>query len=326
MARSDLAGIAAAMREAASVLITTHAHPDGDAVGSMLALAELARALGCRRVQCVVADPVPRLYRWLPGVDAVAAPSKAETPVDLLVLVDASSPERAGSAAKVFLHAASIAIVDHHVEDPPEGCLAFIDSSYAAAGEIVVELFEAAGVAMSRDAAVCAYVAIATDTGGFRFSNTTARTHRMAAALVDCGVDAGAVSARIFDAMPPSKVELLRGVLNRLEFHADGRLVFGAVSQADIAAAGALDEDFDGLINYARNVEGVELAVLVREMVDGQWKVSCRSGAGVSCAQMMKGFGGGGHERAAGATLDLPLDEVRACVLNAGCEALGTSA
>jgi phosphoesterase RecJ-like protein len=323
MAKSDLVGIAAAMREARSILVTTHVHPDGDAIGSVLALAELARALGCASVQCVLHDPVPRLYRWLPGSETIRQPSEAPASVDLILLTDASHAERTGSVAPEFGAAAKIAVVDHHVEDPPESYLFFSDSTYGAAGEIVVDLFEAAGVPLTRDAAVCAYIAILTDTGGFRFSNTSARTHRAAAATIESGVDVATVSAHMLDAMTPSKFALLRGILNGLEFHAGGRIAYGMVSQADMAEAGALDEDFDGLINYARNVEGVELAILMRQTADGKWKASCRSTEAVSCSSLMRCFGGGGHERAAGATLDMPPEKVRERVLEAACAALG---
>lgn len=326
MARSDLAGIAAALRAARSVLVTTHVHPDGDAVGSVLAVAGLARTLGCPDVTCLLHDPVPRLYRWLPGASSIAQPSGTIPAVDLVVLVDASHAERTGSVAPAFAAAAKVAVIDHHVEDPPEEYLYFSDASYGAAGEIVVDLFEAAGVPMTHDPALCAYVAIATDTGGFRFSNTTARTHRIVAGLLDCGVDVATVSGHVFDAMSPSKFSLLRHVLNKMEFHANGRIAFGAVSQADMAEAGALDEDFGGLINYAGNVEGVELAILLRQTADGKWKASCRSGEGVSCASLMRLFGGGGHERAAGASLDLSLEEARERVLGAARATLGETA
>ena len=136
-------------------------------------------------------------------------------------------------------------------------------------------------------------------------------------------MDVATVSAHLLDAMTPSKFALLRGILNGLEFHAGGRIAYGMVSQADMAEARALDEDFDGIINYARNVEGVELAILVRQTADGKWKASCRSADSVSCASLMRGFGGGGHERAAGATLDIPQEDVRRRMLEAACAALG---
>lgn len=315
MPASSLSAIIQEIRVAESFLITTHVNPDGDAVGSMLALAHLLRAMGKARVTCVIDDEVPRLYRWLPGAEAVVNSTDAPNPVDAAIVVDVARRDRIGKVADRIAPGTRILALDHHLEAKPYGDLYFVDASYAAAGEIVVDCFEAAGVTMSHDAAVCAYVAVTTDTGGFRFSNTNPRTHRIAAALLEAGIDVAAISARCFDVMSVPKYKLLRHILDEVRFGDEGRLAYVEVTAGAMEQEGASGEDLDGLINFVRNIEGVEVAVLFREVNGATTKVSLRSRPGFNSAEALSELGGGGHAAAAGATLPLPLRSVKQEVL-----------
>lgn len=315
--RGSLAEIVEALRAGRSFVVTSHDHPDGDAVGSALAMTHLLRALGKTDIHCVLSGPVPRIYQWLPGADCVTLAEAGVPACDTLVVVDVAQRERFEEVARRVNTGAKAVVVDHHPEPVPYGDVVFIDSTYAAVGEILVALFEAADTPLTRDAATCAYVAQTTDTGGFRFSNTSARSHRIAARLLDTGLDVADISRRVFDEMSLPKAMLLEKVLARRVLCMEGRVAYAEMSARDMAEAGASDEDVDGLVNYLRNLAGVEVSILFRELETHKTKVSVRSFDAVNAGTFLEQFGGGGHRAAAGATVPLPMHEVRDVVLRA---------
>jgi len=324
MPKTDLDGVAAALRSGESFLISSHISPDGDAIGSMLALKELLRAMGKSPLTCAIDGPVPQAYRWLPGAsDIVETPGRVSSSHDTAVIVDVGRRDRLGAAADLIGPSSQVIVLDHHLEDAAEGDVVFVDPSYASVGEIITELFDVVGVAMPREAAECAYVAVATDTGGFRFSNTSPRTHRIAARLIAAGLDVAELSARMFERMSAPKFRLLRRVLDRLEILEDGRLAFSYLTLSDMRECGAAGEDVEGLVNFPRNIEGVEVGMLFREVGEATVKVSMRSQRGFNCAELLRGFGGGGHAPAAGATLARPLREAMTQVTSRVRAALG---
>ncbi|MBI5095688.1 MAG: bifunctional oligoribonuclease/PAP phosphatase NrnA [Candidatus Hydrogenedentes bacterium] len=315
MPASDLAAIVAELRAAESVLITTHVNPDGDAVGSALALAHFMLALGKTEITVGLEHRVPRLYQWLPGAENVVESEAIPASFDIALVIDVARRDRIGTVANHIPKSAKVIVLDHHLESAPYGDMYLVDPTYAAAGEIVTECFSVAGVPMSMDAAVCAYVAITTDTGGFRFSNTNARTHLIAARLVETGIDVATISSRCFDVMSEPKFRLLRYVMDAVQFGNGGKLAYAEVTAKAMEEAGALGEDFDGIINFIRNIEGVEVAVLFREVNLGTTKVSLRSRPGFNSAEALHNLGGGGHAAAAGATLPMQLASARERVL-----------
>ena len=320
--RTDLNGILAALRESASVLVCSHVSPDGDSVGSAIACCRLLRALGVPRVDCVQPDPVPERYDWIPGAESVLAPSQVCDRYETLLIVDVAQVKRIGGVANLIHEDMNIVVLDHHLEEDPYGDIVHLDPTASATGELVVDLYEAAGMPIDTDAATAMYVAITTDTGGFRFANTTARTHRHTATLVDKGIDVSEISRRVFDLTPLSKFRLMVRVLDRARFLAAGRIAFSELSEADLDELHATGEDMEGLINFMRNVVGVEVAVLFREFDNDVTKFSVRSTNGLNAAEFCKPFGGGGHVAAAGATVEEPLKEVRPRVLDRLCALL----
>lgn len=315
MTAIDLAGVVSELRRADSFLITTHASPDGDAIGSMLAVRFLLEAMGKTRVTCVSHDPVPKVYRWLPGVTEVRRPSDSIEPFDLAVIVDVSQRGRIGRVGDHIPAGVRSLVIDHHLETQPCGDVNFVDPTYAATGEIITELFEVADMPLSVEAAECAYVALATDTGSFRYSSTTARSHRMAERLINAGIDVGSISERVFDFMSLAKFRLMSHVLQRMQFACDGRVAYNEVSLRELQELSAKSEDLDGLVNLARNIEGVEVAMLFKEIGPASTKVSMRSNRDFNSALFLQRFGGGGHACAAGATMSLPLNQARESVL-----------
>ncbi|MEA3365611.1 MAG: DHH family phosphoesterase, partial [Candidatus Hydrogenedentes bacterium] len=182
--------------------MTSHVFPDGDAIGAVLALYHVLCAMGQAEVACVLEDPVPHRYEWLPGVDRICSPEECTPPFDLAVIVDVAHRDRVGDVAKLLDDDTQVIVLDHHIEENPEGHLALVDPRYAATGELIIELMDAAGVALNQEIAICAYVALTTDTGSFKYSNTTERSHLMAARLVATGLPVAEIGRRVFDAIP----------------------------------------------------------------------------------------------------------------------------
>jgi phosphoesterase RecJ-like protein len=319
MRRLSLEDAVDELRGAESVIISTHAGPDGDAVGSMLGMAQLLKTLGKKLIKCVMADPVPDTYSLLPGAEHIvshASESIADT-YDLAILLDAGNPERAGDAEEVLSLGKRLLIIDHHLDEGPHGAMGIIDSSYAATGEIVAELFAAAEVPLTRDAATCLYVAQVTDTGSYRYSNTSARSHAIASRLHDAGIDASGLCEAIFERMRKPEFALLRMALERMEFRDGGRVAFTMVTEQDVAAIGARKEDLNNIANYARNIEGVEVGILFKGIGPEETKVSMRSRDGFDAAGFLRDFGGGGHAAAAGATINQDVIATRDMLLKA---------
>jgi len=327
MPMTDLAVIAARFRGHASFLIATHTNPAGDAIGSMLGTMHLLRALGKTDIVCVNDDPVPRVYAWLPGAPDIR-PSDTRMPgfaPDAVILVDAGKKDRAGRAAEWFPSGVPLYVLDHHLEDRPDGDFHFIDPTCSATGELICDLFRTANLPINKPAAECLYAAIATDTGGFRFSNTTPRTHRIAAMLLEAGIAAADISSRVFDSISKGKIELLRRALDRMQMEAGGRVAHTFITTRDMDEAHAKIEDLDGIINFARNIEGVEVGILFRETAPDTTKVSMRSSDAFNSASFLAPYGGGGHKAAAGGTLKGTLDAIRAEIVKKTIALLGES-
>jgi len=322
--RVDETELLEALRAGVHIAVTSHHNPDGDALGSMLACAALLRAMGAKSATPVHCDPVPSRYAWLPDSDTIVPPDDpAMDRADTLVVVDVAQHDRIGRVAERVSKGMRVIVIDHHLENEPWGDLQLIDSAAAATGEIILRLFDAAGCTPTAGDALNLYVAIATDTGGFRFPNTTTATHEAAARLLAYGVDVGAVTTRVFDCIPMPKFRLMVQFLDNTRFEANGRLAISEVSHQQLEELGATPEDLEGLINYPRNVEGVQVAILLRSAASGETKLSVRSTAEFNASEFCKQFGGGGHAAAAGANLATSLTQARQLVADRARARLG---
>ena len=309
---------AARFRDARSVLITTHVGPDGDAIGSLLGLYWLARALD-KPVQLMVDSPVPRTCAFLPGADAIRNADDMPKPFELAVMVDCSVSSRVGQAARWLRECASVLILDHHTETGEPGTAGFIDPSYAAAAELVADLYTALDVPLSTEAALCLYVGQVTDTNGYRFSNTTPRSHQIAARLLEAGhIAPHQITERVLEFLPRPKFDLMQRMLERVEFRRAGTIAVSWLVPEDFSACGAVREHTDNLINILRQVDGVKVAVLAYALDPGHVKISLRSDGSFDCAACCRQWGGGGHVPAAGVSLEMPmrdaLDQVLAAI------------
>ena len=290
------------MTKAGSIAILPHIAADGDAIGSSVALAIGLSEAG-KEVSVLLEEKVPQIYNFLPGIEMARVYDADDRKYDLAVALDCGDLERLGSRRPVFEKAPVTVNIDHHPTNTGFAMLDLVDPSCAAVAEIIFALFRQMGIVPGKDAAICLYTAIASDTGGFRYSNTTYVTHIIASELIKTGIDVAEISRRIFDTVSPAKVRLLGEAINSLELYEDGRIAVMTVSNAAMRRSGASDEDTDGIINIARNISGVEAAAMIREMENGDIKVNLRSNSYVDVSQAASKYSGGGHRRAAGFTV-----------------------
>jgi len=323
MLRMSFGEMVSALRESNIFYLVCHENPDGDAIGTMLAMRLLLQEMGKTRITCATADPVPAMYMELPGAKTIVNAEADPPDYDCAVLLDCSRCERLGDVADNIAPDKRLLVIDHHLESGEPGSSGFVDPSYASTGEIVAELFDAAEATISPDAALCLYAAVATDTGCFRYSNTTARTHRIVSRLLDTGIDVHPWNKRFFSDMQRQKFELLRRALSRVEFYQDGQVAVSWVNALDIEELKARKEDVENLINYWQNVDSVRVAILFKGFESDTTRVSFRSDASFDSAAFLRRFGGGGHAPAAGATIDMPLEPAKETLIKSLLEEIG---
>ena len=306
------------IREGKSFLLALHLSPDGDSVGASLAFRLALRQLGKKAV-VASKDAIVDTFGFLPGAGDVLSWDKVEGGFDAVLLFDCADDTRMGSPKPIGAYGSRVLNVDHHSTNSGYGDAAFIDPAAGAVGEIALRLLDELGTVLEPDIALCLYVAIVTDTGSFQYSATSPQTHRIAARLLDAGLDAGDVSEEIYERNELHGLRLLARALESLEVSPDGRVALITLTGRDMAETGGTAADCDSLaiVNYARSIRGVEIGVLLREERDGI-KVSLRSRGGTDVGSIALALGGGGHERAAGILLKgTTLDEARKTVLGA---------
>jgi len=310
------------LQSAESLALTTHVNADGDGAGSEAALATWLSRQG-KRVAIVNPTPFPDLYRHLiEDPDWIVDPGTTRTPdaldaADTLVVVDTSERSRIGRVAS-GLSGRRIVVIDHHVPvDEAIDGTTIEDETACATGELVHDLLATAGEPSPWPASIARgiYTAIITDTGSFRFSNTTSRAHGVAGAMIDMGVDPEQVYRAVFASVPLRRMRLLERALHRLEVDEELGITWITIDREAMRETGSSNEDLDGVVDLARTVEGTEVAILFRETADGSTKVSLRSSGPTDVNAIAREFGGGGHRKASGALIGAPLTDVRQRVL-----------
>jgi len=319
-ARSTFAEIGRALREHQRFAVLSHVRPDGDALGSQLALALSLQELG-KTVRVWNEDGMLEKYSFLPHAQLLTKPPATKEDVDLVVALDTAVQTRLGTALDAVGSAKMTINIDHHPSNPAYGDLVYVDPASPATGQILFELIADQKLPLTKEIAENLYVAISTDTGSFQYPNTTARTFEIAAELIRTGVDVGRVSQLLYENYPRRRIELLRELLGTMRFEGKGRVASFSLSLEMAKRLGVLPEDNEGLIDHLRAIQGVIVAVFFEELPDGKVRVSMRSKSEKAdvCAICMK-FGGGGHTLAAGARVRGTLAEVEQKVLEAICE------
>jgi phosphoesterase RecJ-like protein len=312
--RSDVDGIAAALAPCTSVLLSVHRNPDGDALGAQLALLLALQKLG-KSVRAHNLDPVPEIYRFLPGQEHITFGPSVDGHYDALVVLDAEPP-RTGLFNGNY-PARTLVNIDHHITNPLMWPLTWLEPDAAATGEMVYRLIRRMRVEIDRAMALCLYTAVFTDTGSFRYSNTTPESMRIAATLIEAGADPWVVTEHVYESFAFRRIKLLGSVLGDMERSSDGRTAWVVVTEDLYRRTGTTAEDTDNFVNFVRSVSGVEVAVLFRQTGPEQFKISLRSKGRVDLSAVAQSLGGGGHKNAAGGIVDGPFLSVRDRVLQA---------
>jgi phosphoesterase RecJ-like protein len=283
-------------------VLTSHCRPDGDAIGSVLACGAVLRAMG-KEAEVVMRDAVPGMYRTLPFAGAVIQAPYVPEGYEAAIILECDSLQRtalAGWDGRFLIN------IDHHYSGRPFAHVNWIDPSACATAELVFRLARQAGAPVSAEIATCLYTAILTDTGAFGYTGTNANTFALARELVLAGADPARVAQQVYFSNPAPKMRLLGAALSRL--HHDGPLAWMYVTRDDMERYGAIDEDCEGLANWALSISGVEVAVFFRELAcRRQWRASLRSKGAINVAEIAQRFGGGGHICASGCALPGPL-------------------
>ena len=298
---------------ASSVLIGTHLNPDGDALGSALALSHLLDAMGIYN-EVLNHHAPPANLEFLPGVSRVRQEPKREK-FDLCVVLDLDSLDRLGDVEPSFASCPRLIVVDHHIPHEAPGDLRIVDTTSPATAAILTEMFIEFGAEITPEIATCLLTGIVTDTGSFRFRNTTAESLSLAARLIEAGGDINLVSEEIFQRKPLSSARLLGFMLERMVLECRDRLAYAVLDVNDFEVTGARDEDTEGFVNDLLSIRTVQLAALIREPRRGRIRVSLRSRGEYDIAEVAREFGGGGHKNAAGCAFDgTPEDAVSGLV------------
>lgn len=306
--------IAALLKEKQIIAIVSHVMPDGDSVGSMLALYTVLKRMG-KDVDVYSSDPVPEKYAYLPGAQAIKTCCGQENKeYELLIVLDCGSMDRTGNC-EWLENSSDISInIDHHGTNSLFANYNLVDTNASATGELIYQIIRLMGLDILKDEALCLYTAILTDTGSFRYSNTTSITHQIAGDLINTGIDFGAVYENVYRNYRFQDLKLLGKALNSIELYGDGKIGYMQVLKDDMEYNGS--ENTSDFIDYVRDIDSVEAAVFIKETSDGELKVSMRSKRIVDVKSICEKYGGGGHTRAAGCTVKEEIESFKERIIS----------
>ena len=311
MSAKQIADICEAILQRQRFVLTSHARPDGDAIGSQVAMALALRQLG-KHAHLVGKDPAPPQFQTFPGVRDIEVSPTVHGPFDAAIVMECGDLSRTGVEGfdKYF-----VINIDHHPGNKMYGALNWFDEGAAACGEMVFDLVEALGVRLTPEIATHIYVAVLTDTGGFHFSHITPRTFEICRRCTEAGAQPEAIARAVYDSSPMSRLRLMGAVLHSLEFEADGRVALANLSLRLLEETGATEADSEGLINIPLSVKEIQAVAFFKEIGPRSYRISMRSKGQVDVNVVANKFGGGGHRNAAGCSLDGLYPETRARLL-----------
>ncbi len=300
------------INKAEKIVIITHENPDGDAIGSSLAMKLALKQLG--KDADVIIPEFPKTFEFLPGIDEVKKESNIEE-YDLAIALDCASIKLLNGFAKYFDSAKIKIAIDHHSSNTMFADYNYVDQDAPACAQLLLVVFSYFNINVTKDIGTCILAGIITDTGGFRYEGVTADTFRFVADLCEKGIKVSQVYSQVFASKTRAKFELHRIALNRLEFLEEGKVAFTYVTKTDEKQVEAKNGDYDGIVENGRDVEGVEVSVFLRE-TDKGIKVSLRSKNYVNASKVAMMFGGGGHIRAAGCTIQGTIEQAKNQIIN----------
>ena len=302
------------IKESDNIFLASHIHPDGDNIGSLLALGMALKNIN-NNVTIVKVDDIPKDYLFLPNVNLFMEPNLNE-PIDLFISLDSSDLDRLGIGKKMALKANKVINIDHHITNDNFGIINIVDPSASATGEIVYHLIKKLGVEIDKDIASCIYVAISTDTGSFMYDSTTSETHLIAADLLSKGINMNNIIVNLYQSRSIERSKLFIKSLNSLEMFYEEKIGMILLTQNMVKECSAKMEDSEGIISFVRDIEGIEVAGILKEFNENEIKVSLRSKSIIDVSQICLKFNGGGHKRAAGCTIYDNIENAKQIILN----------
>jgi bifunctional oligoribonuclease and PAP phosphatase NrnA len=307
--------IISALQRADSVAIMPHVSVDGDGLGSSIALGLALRKLN-KKVKVYLEEDILDTYSFLPGREMVETFNGDAKEFDFVVALDTGDMARLGRRAEIFNKAKTTANIDHHQTNTMFAEFNYVQSGSAAVGEIVYQMIKLIGLDIEADMADCLYVAISTDTGGFKYSNTTAITHQITADLINNGARVAEISQWVFDSTSIEKLMLTSLAINSIELLEDKKIALLTITNQMLNTSGAAEEDSEGLVNLGRSIRGVEVSVMLREKGKEGIKINLRSNTYVDVSAIAQKLSGGGHKRAAGCTVQGEISQVKNTIIN----------
>lgn len=295
----DWTSVTKTVQNAAQILVVSHINPDGDAIGSTLAVHHIVQSFGIP-VTLVNESPIPAKFAFLPGAEKIQSASHINEQFATVIAVDAADISRIGDCQQLFADDATIINIDHHGTNDHFGAINLIRPDAAATAELLYEWVQHSNISLTTDLSTVLYAGLLTDTGGFRYSNTSPDVLRIAAELIEHGAPSADLADRLLETISIDYVQQLKSALDTIQFACDGKVAY-LLSEA---------EDNDGLVNVARNIEGVDVGVLFRPRDQEHFKVSLRSRQLIDVSAIAQSLGGGGHIRAAGCTVKGSRNEV----------------
>lgn len=298
------------INKSSKIAVTSHVVPDGDNIGSSLALCLALKKLN-KQATYLIDDNIPGVYRFLKGAKEVERLSSfADLEYDLVIAMDCGDLERMGKV-KQLAEKTRLINIDHHISNTNFGEINLVEENASATAEIAYKLIKSMGIFIDKDMAECIYTGIVTDTGMFQYSNTSEETHSIAAELIIAGVNPADIFNKVYQNSPKEKIILIKEALQSLEFYSSDKISCITISKAQIDDIAGEDLDTEGIVNMARDIAGIEVAVFLKEKESNVVKVSLRSKSYVDVCAIAKGFGGGGHIRAAGCTITAGLEQAK---------------
>lgn len=314
--------VAEVLRSEKSFLITSHLRPDGDAIGSQLALASLLEEMG-KSVIIVNVDPVPDTFHFLPGSDRIINDFTSPDYPQVALVLDSSNLDRTGKAADLVRKAKLIINIDHHISNNKFGNINLVEEKASAVGEQIFSIINYLGFSVGKERAVSLYTAILTDTGSFQYVNTSEKTHRIVSCLLREGVEPVGVAEKVYGRTSFARQKLLGLALTTLKKSERGEISWFRLTREMCKKVEVEDSETNGFISYIQSVKGIELALFFRETSkENQIRVSFRSKGKIDVNSLARKFGGGGHERAAGCLMEGNIEKVEESILTAARELL----
>ncbi|MDR7869946.1 MAG: bifunctional oligoribonuclease/PAP phosphatase NrnA [Tissierellaceae bacterium] len=307
-----------------NIFIASHINPDGDNIGSSLSLA-LALSKLNKNVTVLIADDIPDDYTFLPGIDLFKDYDESLGQIDLFIAVDSSDIDRLGKNKDLLNKSEKIINIDHHISNTKFGHINIVDHQLAATGELIYYLIKRMGINLDKEIATNIYTAINTDTGRFSYESVSSNTHRIAAELIDAGIDIKFINFKLYESSSIERTNLFISALTNLNTYSNSRIATVKVSQKMLEETKTNINDTEGIVSFIRSIESVEVSCLLKEISSNEIKISLRSKEYVNVASICEKFDGGGHVRAAGCTIFDDLDSAETKIIEEIMKNLGDS-